>query len=212
MATRTATPAGQQNAPETAQDPWADAPKCGHPVNMAKGQKPCVKPAGHTEDGSRAFTEFGKGHVSRIQKRREYKPITKKVTGSFELVPTTERVEYGAGRSSEERSDRQIETDGHVTQVHELWVNAGRPKLGFNEMIAAGLAARYFLDSPEDEESVRAMLKSAGRFSKRGGKDTPAVSVRVAPVKEDEKGRPMLYWIAIDVNPHEKSNGNGSGA
>ena len=181
---RHARPAGTPQAEQ-------EAPKCGHDVNTAKGIKPCVKPPGHTG-----------GHASRLQERRTYKPVKADVFSSLEAVPTTETVDYGAGRGpaanrydGEDGAQQKI-VDEHVKKAHDAWVKAGKPKLGFNDAIKAGLASRYFL-TPGDEESVRAKLRSAARYNK--------VGLQIAPkLKKHESGRHMLYWRAQDLQKHEK--------
>jgi hypothetical protein len=157
-------------------------PVCGHPVNTAKGDKPCLKPPGH--DG---------GHVSRLPK--VYKAVKLDVFSTMEPVPTTEEVEYGGGKAAEPRKEPQLTVDKQVKENYDTWVKAGKPKLGFNEAIKAGLASRYFM-APSDEEAVRAMLHSAARFHK--------ISVAIAPLKKHESGKHMLYWRSQDIRPQEK--------
>lgn len=179
-----------------------EPPKCGHIVNTANGDKPCVKLPGHDSDtGSEEARAQGKGHASRLQTRIEYKPVKADVFASFGAVPTTETAEYGSGRGTganryegDDGAQQKI-VDEHVAKAYAEWVKAGKPKLSFNEAIAAGLASRYFM-TPGDEESVRAKLRSAARYHD--------VGLQIAKLKKHESGKHMLYWRALDLQKHQK--------
>ena len=178
------------DAPESNGAGTTEAPLCGHLVNTEKGSKPCVKPQGHDTEGTPAFEEFGKGHASRIQKRKEYAPIPKAALSSFKAVDEKEIVEYGAtGAQAPERDEVQQEIDGHVKDVYQEWVAAGKPE-NFNDS-----PRKRYQFNPELEESFRAALRSAGRLH--------GVSVRIAPSKKLQNGKVALYWTAQDVRERD---------
>ncbi len=152
---------------------------CQHVVNTAKGIKPCVKPAGH--EG---------GHASRIQERKEYRPVAKSVLASLETVGADEDVTYGGGKRATERSAEQKTVDKHVKDAYSSWVTVGRPRA------FADMPRRRYFCSPEDEQSVRAMLRSAAQLH--------GVSVRIAPLAKHQSGKHMLVWAAADVNKREQ--------
>ena len=167
--------------------------QCGHAINTSKGVKACVKPAGHATDPA-LITKHGKGHSSRATgPQAARRPVPKSVITSFSRVPHTETVEYGGGRSGADRTDLQKMTDAHVKTNYDEWVKAGKKDLSFNDAIKAGLASRYFLDSPEDYDEVARMIRSGARLHNIGA--------RVGPLKRDDKGRHMVYWTAQDTRP-----------
>lgn len=186
--TTTATaPADTVASPESA----VEAAQCGHLVNTDKGPKPCVKPVGHTQEGTPAFEQYGKGHASRLQTRKEYKPIPKNALNSLKPVDPTEEVEYGAvGAAASERDEVQQMIDGHVKDAYQEWVAAGKPEK-FNDS-----PRKRYTFSPELEESFRAGLRSAGRLH--------SVSVRIAPAKRLDNGKVALYWTAQDIREREQ--------
>lgn len=167
---------------------------CGHNVNTANGDKPCVKPKGHDSNAA-LMEEWGSGHASRIQKRKEYETPDDDVFASFGEVPHDETADYGGGVGAQERDEKQLIVDGHVKQNYDNWVKAGKPKLGFNDSIKAGLASRYMM-MPKDEEAMRHRIRSAARFH--------GVGVRIAKLKKHESGKYMLYWTVQDLQPHQR--------
>lgn len=195
-------------APETTTAPAGEAvpnpePEvCGHLINLEKGPKPCQKPKGHDVPGTPLYEEWGKGHVSRIQTRKEYEPVNAKSLESFADVPDSVEVEYGAvGAGQQDRTKMfgglQPTVDDHVKKSWEKWVAAGKPA-DFNK----SPRSRYIFP-PKEEDTFRAMLRAAARFH--------GISVKM-PTRSSahQGGKRILYWVAVDSKPRD--NGTGSQA
>jgi hypothetical protein len=103
---------------------------------------------------------------------------------SFEMVPDSERVEYGAGRNPEDRSEHQKKIDAEAVRVHDAWVAAGRPSK-FNDCPRG----RYFT-TPELEQSYRSMLRSAATFN--------GFKLRSPGLQKHTSGRHMIVWTMVD--------------
>jgi len=166
---------------------------CGHTVNLAKSVKTCVKPLGHDNPASPFYGDFGKGHVSKIQRRKNYEPVSLASLDSFEDVDEDVEVAYGAvGAGEQDRSAMfgglQPKIDDLVAANFAKWTAAGEPK-EFNK----APRARFIIDASE-EDSFRAMLRAAGRWH--------VVAIRMpGTLTPHENGKYILYWSAQKIQP-----------
>jgi hypothetical protein len=174
-------------------------PLCGHQINLSKGIKPCVKPAGH--DTVPAIRDkHGVGHVSRIVNRDKQVKLPPKTTfAKLDLLDDDDAVAYGAGRgaSAAVRTDEQKSVDSHVKDIHDAWVAKGKPS-EFNK----SPRAKYWV-KPDEEEGARAMLRSAERYM--SGQLKIQLSVRIAPLAKHESGRHMLVWTVMERTQNTKA-------
>lgn len=146
--------------------------KCGKPYDRkvkggASKTYKCDKPTGH------------EGPHGRVMARKEIAiPLT--ILDSYETVPDTEYVPL-AGR---DRDAQQVKVDAHVRQLHQDWIDAGKPVKA-----TEGPRGRYLI--PADQvDGVRILLRRAGDFT--------GLRVQVAPAVKHISGNMSVQFRVTD--------------